>query len=292
MRSSLLLFTLLLVPQLSYSSGVRDLLNADTHNKEAIYSYGNKMDFLVVGGPRDGVVTLRAFRGTRDQLIAQAHAWRPKCARLQHFVFGGWWVSSRILTFNSRFDDWSLPEGTANGQWLFVFDVQPASQSVSIAGFQGIQELQLDQDTVDAYFKTGLEVTVTNTKPTERTSKSNRTTPRTTPSEPATINMQILPGGSNATHGTNVIPAPVITSLSCSVKQNVLRETTLVVSAGSHKQLPEVIAKRDAPLPVNASHARSRFAWFSWRRTRGDRPSVSATGDESALMTSSTGNSP
>jgi len=155
---------ILLVASIARAGDIRDLLDADTKEKQAVFTYNSKMNFFVVSGPRDGYVVLRAFPGTLKDVLRRAHSFGPDCAHMDHFVFGGWWTSASRLTFNYRFDDWSVQyaDGSGTGKWVFIFDVQPLTSRRFQAGFIGLQELQLAQSNIDNYFSAGIEVTVIN----------------------------------------------------------------------------------------------------------------------------------
>jgi hypothetical protein len=188
------IFTLM-VTNAAVAGDLRDVTDFDTKGKTATVDYGQPINFLRVSGPKDDVVWLRAFRGTKSELVAQARRFAPHCARMPHMVFPGWWLTDNRITFGQRFEAWALGPSNngvyGNGEWVFVFDVRPAGKGGGI--FQ--QDIELDQKIVEAYFDSGLEITVVNNH-NVRVSSGNHTntvTPPTAMSIACALPEKILP---------------------------------------------------------------------------------------------------
>ncbi|HKO55162.1 MAG TPA: hypothetical protein VJ276_04745 [Thermoanaerobaculia bacterium] len=236
MRSLLLPMLLLLGAASVRASDIRDLINNETKAKTAMFTMGDKINFFFAGGMRDTNVLLRAFPGTRGEVIRRAKASAPDCAQLDHLVFGGWWTTGRRLTFNYRFTEWALAAQNAEGDgvWVFIFEVQPPSDRMSPAGLLGTQQIEIKQADVDEYFDTGLEVTVFNDRPVTTVSGTYGVQPAsvTAPARPT-------PSGPRA----NTIPPPELQRLVCTIAHRILPGTMQVASAPSAKVAAILLAR-------------------------------------------------
>jgi hypothetical protein len=195
---------------------IRPALDANTKSGSTVVTYRTKMDFLVVDGPHDASVILRVFSGTRrelQQLVAES---APHCATLSSSVFQGWWSGRSLLTFGGHYQNWPFSAEAAESTWLFVFEVMPATSS-HFAGYIGEQDVELKQESAEAYLNSGLEVRMVNPNPAILRVSDNR---------------------------SNMMGPPVLKRASCAIPQNLLADPILIGASTPGKRPAALTADR------------------------------------------------